>query len=127
MAVTIRGWLAGEAGQAFGRLRSFRFSDHLVWVLLLGLALLLAPVGAMADRVGGNVVFFMSALYALRGLAVLLSLIGGMSVVAGVLGGLAMLIVYPILAVVLLVMFAVGLSDTWLNVRGRIEARRRGE
>ncbi len=127
MAVAIRGWLAGEVDQTFGRLRSFRFSDHLVWVLLLGLVLVLAPVGALADRVGSNVVFFMSVLYVLRGLAVLLSLIGGVSVVAGVLGGLAMLIVYPILAVVLLVMLAVGLSDTWLNLRARIQARERGE
>lgn len=126
MAVSMRGWLSGEAGSVFGGLRSFRFNDHLVWLLLAGLVLIVAPVGAVADRVGGNVVLFMSLLYMLRGIAVVLTLIGGIPVLAGVLGGLAVLIVYPILALLLLIMLLVGLSDTWLHVRDRVSRRERG-
>jgi hypothetical protein len=77
LAVSVRDWLAGGAGRAFGRLRSFSFNDHLVWIWLLGLALIVAPIGGIADRVGGNAVLFMGLLYVLRGVAVLLSLVGG--------------------------------------------------
>ncbi len=126
MAVSLRSWLSGEAGSVLGGLRSFRFNDHLVWLLLGGLVLIVAPVGEVADRVGGNVVLFMSLLYILRGVAVALTLIGGVPVIAGVLGGLAVLILYPILALLLLLMLLVGLSDTWLHVRDRISARERG-
>ena len=53
------------------RLREFRFGDHLVWVLVLGLGLLVLPAGAWAERAGGNIVTVMGGLYLLRGLAVL--------------------------------------------------------
>jgi hypothetical protein len=123
LAVTIRGWLAGGSQGAFGQLRRFRFNDHLVWVWLAGLVLVLAPIGDIADRVGSNAVLFMGALYVVRGLAVLLSLVGGISLVAGILGGLVALLLYPILALLVVAMFVVGLGDTWLNVRARIQAR----
>lgn len=123
LAVTIRGWLAGGSQEAFGQLRRFRFNDHLVWVWLAGLVLVLAPIGDIADRVGSNAVLFMGALYVVRGMAVLLSLVGGISLLAGILGGLVALLVYPILALLLVAMLVVGLGDTWLNVRARIQAR----
>ncbi len=118
-AVSVRSWLAGEAGRAFGQLRRFRFNDHLIWFWLVGLVLVLAPAGELARRVGGNAVFFMGALYAVRGLAVVLSLIGGISIFAGVIGGLVALLVSPILAAGLGVMLVIGLGDTWLNLRSR--------
>ncbi len=120
LAVLARAWLRGDTRPVFGMLRSFRFNDHLVWLWLLGLILILAPVGPIAERVGGNAVFFMGALYVLRGMAVLLSLVGGISVMAGVLGGLVAVLVYPILALLLSVTLIVGLGDTWLNVRSRV-------
>jgi hypothetical protein len=124
VAVAIRAWLTGDSGTIFGKMRSFRFNDHLVWVWLVGLILVLAPVGPIAERIGGNAVFFMGALYILRGMAVLLSLVGGISVTAGVLGGLAAVLLYPILALMLSVMLIVGLGDTWLNVRSRVSRDR---
>jgi len=127
VAVAVRAWLGGECGTVFGKLRSFRFNDHLVWFWLLGLILILAPVGPIAERIGGNAVFFMGALYVLRGMAVLLSLVGGISATAGVLGGLVAVLVYPILALLLSVMLIVGLGDTWLNVRSRVKGRDSGE
>ncbi|HSG82263.1 MAG TPA: hypothetical protein VLC48_08440, partial [Gemmatimonadota bacterium] len=36
LAVSLRGWLAGDASSAFGRLRNFRFNDQLVWLWLTG-------------------------------------------------------------------------------------------
>ncbi|HSG82829.1 MAG TPA: hypothetical protein VLC48_11290, partial [Gemmatimonadota bacterium] len=67
-----------------------------------------------------NAVFFMGALYVLRGLAVLLSLVGGISVAAAVLAGAVAVLISPILALALCAMLVVGLGDTWLNVRDRI-------
>ncbi|UCC73041.1 MAG: hypothetical protein JSV86_00310 [Gemmatimonadota bacterium] len=123
LAVAVRDWMSGDAGRAFGRLRSFSFSDHLVWVWLLGLALIVAPIGSVADRIGGNAVLFMGLLYVLRGFAVLLSLVGGISVLMGVVGGLLAVLLYPLLAFFLAVALIVGLGDTWLNIRGRLRSR----
>lgn len=126
VAISVRSRLAGETA-IVGPLRSFRFNDHLVWLWLVGLALLLAPLGELAGRVGGNAALFMGLLYVLRGLAVFLSLVGGVSVMAGVLGGLVALLLYPVLALVLTAALLVGLGDTWLNVRERARHRDRGE
>lgn len=118
----------GVAGYILGRirgeprplppLRDFRFGDHLVWVLVLGLALLVLPAGAWAVRAGGNMVTVMGGLYLLRGLAVLVWL--GASVLSSgwAIGAwvLAALILYPVTAGAALVM---GISDTWLDLRAR--------
>ncbi len=126
LAVTVRDRLTGEGGRVFGRLRGFSFNDHLVWVWLLGLALIVAPFGGIADRVGGNAVLFMGLLYVLRGFAVMVSLVGGISVLAGVIGGLVALLLYPLLAFATAVALIVGLGDTWLNIRARPRSRDAG-
>lgn len=99
-------------------LREFRFGDHLVWVLVLGLGLLVLPAGAWAERAGGNIVTVMGGLYLLRGLAVLVWL--GASVLSSgwVIGAwvLAALVLYPVTVGASLVM---GISDTWLDLRSR--------
>ena len=99
-------------------LREFRFGDHLVWVLVLGLALLVLPAGAWAERAGGNMVTVMGGLYLLRGLAVLVWL--GASVLSSgwviAVWVLAALVLYPVTAGAALVM---GISDTWLDLRSR--------
>lgn len=110
------GRLAGR-GEPLGRLTEFRFPDLLVWVLIAGVALLVLPVAEWADRLGGNLVFFMAALYALRGLAVLVALVMAMVgaqvpvlLVLAVVG----LILYPIVAAGTLLL---GVTDTWLDLR----------
>ncbi len=123
LAVAVRDRMHGELGRGFGRLSGFSFNDHLVWVWLLGLALIVAPVGGIADRVGGNAVLFMGLLYVLRGFAVMLSLVGGISVLTGVVGGLVALLLYPLLAFATAVALIVGLGDTWLNIRARVRSR----
>lgn len=124
-AVSIRSRLAGEAG-IFGPFRSFRFNDHLIWLWLVGLTLLVAPVGEFAERVGSNAALFMGLLYALRGLAVFLSLVGGVSVLAGVVTGLVAVLLYPVLVMILVASVLVGLGDTWFNVRERFREQDRG-
>ncbi len=126
LAVTVREWLVGATGRSFGQLRSFSFSDHLVGIWLLGLALIVAPVGELADRIGGNAVLFMGLMYVLRGFAVFLSLTGGISMLVGIVGGLVALLLYPLLAFALVAALIVGLGDTWLNIRSRLRPRDSG-
>lgn len=98
-------------------LREFRFNDQLVWMLIVGLVLLLLPLGAVATRMGYNALFFMGCLYALRGVGIFLFLGGAApSVFMVVFGVLATVFLYPL---VLTAAVLVGLGDTWLDVRGR--------
>jgi len=97
-------------------LKEFRFRDELVWLLIAGLALLVFPLGEAALRAGSNVTAFMAALYALRGLAVLVALVGVPGPGTIVLAVVVALILYP---VVMTATLLVGLSDTWLDLRAR--------
>ena len=98
-------------------LREFRFNDQLVWVVIAGLVLVALPPGAGASRIGLNALFFMAALYALRGMAVFLFFAGGAPSVLSILFGvLVAVFLYPL---VLTAALLVGLGDTWLDIRGR--------
>jgi hypothetical protein len=102
----------------FGRLRDFRFSDHLVWVAIAGMVLVVMPFGAALTRTGGNLLAFMGVLYALRGFAVMLWLFGTPGVLGAVFGAVVFLLLYPIVMVTTMM---VGLTDTWLNLRANKE------
>lgn len=103
--------------QALGPLRDFRFNDHLVWLFLGGLLLLVSRGSEALARAGANAVVFMGALYAVRGAGVLMFLSGGMSLFGYVLVGLGMIFVPPL---VLTGAVVVGIGDTWLDVRTRM-------
>jgi hypothetical protein len=106
-----------------GPVRGFRFSDHLIWLLIAGLCLLVLPLGRAAFRIGENAALFMGALYLLRGVAILLW-IGAAAVTSvwsGVLLGLAALLLYPLVLGTALVL---GLSDTWIDLRARLSRAR---
>src|SRR5690606_1867006 len=92
----------------------------MVWLLVAGIALIVAPVGGAAMRTGANLIAFMGALYALRGLGVVLSLAGGTGAVGVLLATLAVLFLYPM---VMAAAFLVGLTDTWLDLRGLTPSR----
>jgi len=102
--------------EALGPLREFRFSDGVVWLLIAGLLLLVLPVDDVARRVGSNLLAFTGVLYALRGLAVALMLLGS----PGPLGILAtvavVLVLFPI---VMAAAFVIGLTDMWFDLRTR--------
>jgi hypothetical protein len=105
-------------------LREFRFNDSLVWVAIAGLGLLALPGGEGVARAGYNLLVFMGALYALRGIAVFVFLArGARSATSLVIGTLAALFFYQL---VLTAALLVGLGDTWLDVRGRAVAAARG-
>lgn len=100
----------------FGPLRDFRFRDELVWLVVIGAALVVLPLGVAATRTGTNVLLFMAALYAVRGFAVILALFGSPSLLGALFGALLFFMLYPIVMATTLM---VGLSDTWLDLRAR--------
>ena len=117
VCVYLVGRLRGEVS-ALPPLGRFRFGQHLVWVLVGGLALLVLPAGAWADRAGVNLVMLMGGLYALRGTAVLVwlgaSVISSGRIIAA--AAIAALLFWPVAVGAALV---VGIGDTWLDLRSR--------
>ena len=111
--------LARAGGESIGPLREFRFNDQLVWVLIAGLMVLLGSSG-LPGRIGTNAVVFFGALYALRGVAVVLFVSGGVSFLGGVLFLLGFLLVAPL---VISGAFIIGLGDTWLDLRARAKTK----
>lgn len=102
-------------------LREFAFPNDLVWLLIAGIALLVVPGLSDAwNRVGSNALVFMAALYALRGLAVLVVIGGAPGPFGLFVGLLAVLFLYPL---VMATAVLVGLTDTWLDIRARRGAR----
>jgi len=129
-ALAVAWWAFGRVsggGRPLGTLTEFRFPDALVWVLIGGVALLLIPLTGWAPRLGSNLVVFMAALYALRGLAVVVAL-----VLAMVGSQVAILIALSVVAIVLYPIVVagtvlLGVTDTWLDLRsGRRAANDEG-
>ena len=118
-ALGVAWWLYAHLSRSqlpgLGSLREFRFNDQLVWVVILGLVALLGSSGLIA-RFGTNAVVFMGTLYALRGLAVVLFLTGGLSLFGGVLFVGLFVFFAPFVVVGA---FVIGLGDTWLDLRAR--------
>lgn len=105
--------------QGVGPLRDFRFNDHLVWVFIAGVVLLLTPWEDVVTRVGANAVVFMGALYALRGAAVILFVSGGLSLFGYVMLVFGLVFLPPL---VLTGAMVIGIGDTWLDVRRRLRS-----
>ncbi len=121
-ALGVAWWLYQRIGfgddQALGSVRYFGFNDHLVWVLIIGLLLVFAQLGESPTRVGANFAVFMTVLYALRGVGVVVFVNEGLTFL-----GLLMLILGVLFAAPILVGFAalLGIADTWLDLRRRVE------
>ncbi len=109
--------LSSGSDQGVGPLRDFRFNDHLVWVFIAGVVLLLTPWEDLLARVGANTVVFMGALYALRGASVILFLSGGLSLFGYVMLIFGLVFLPPL---VLTGAMVIGIGDTWLDVRRRL-------
>jgi len=106
--------------RGIGPLGGFRFNDHLVWLIIAGLALVAVRSGDALTRVGANLAVFMGALYALRGAGVVIFVNRGLS-----LFGFVMLVLGFLFAAPAVIGFAViiGIGDTWLDLRARVGAR----
>jgi hypothetical protein len=100
-----------------GPLAGFRFPDEMVWVLILGIALILGFGWEEGwGRAGANLVAFAGALFALRGAAVLLHLSGGVGWMGGLLLAVGLVLAAP---VVVAGASVVGLGDAWMDFRSR--------
>ena len=122
-ALGVAWWLYRRLGfhddQGLAPVRQFAFNDHLVWVLIAGLVLVVTRMSDGAGRVGANLAVFMTALYALRGAGVVAFVNGGLSLFGALMFVLGVLFAAPVV-----VGFAalLGIADTWLNLRARAEA-----
>jgi len=116
--------MSPRSGLGLSDLRDFRFADALVWVLIAGAVLLLVAEWSVGwGRLGMNLMTFMGALYMLRGLAVILVLLGGLSFGGGLLLALALVLAGPLVAVGTML---VGVGDSWLDLRDWVTRRRAG-
>jgi len=106
----------GSREEVIGPVGGFRFNDHLVWVMIGGLALVLVRMGDLVTRLGANVVVFMGALYALRGAGVVMFVSGGLSALGYALVVAGLFLAAP---VVLGLAIVIGIGDTWLDLRAR--------
>lgn len=109
--------LTNSRESGLGRLKDFRFNDQLVWVFVGGLLLLVTRAGEPLGRVGANAVVFMGALCAVRGAAVVVFVSGGVSLIGFFVVAVGLVLV-P--ALVLGGALVIGLSDVYLDVRGRV-------
>jgi len=109
--------LARGRSDGLAPLREFRFNDQLIWVFIGGMGLALLGWSGATERLGANALVFMAALYALRGGAVVLAGTGGISFLGVVLLILALLLLAPVL---LAGAVALGVGDTWLDLRTRM-------
>lgn len=96
---------------------SFRFNDHLIWLMVAGLMLMVMPGDGGMRRIGANVAAFMAGLYAFRGGAVVAFVSGGISLLGTVLIVGAFLLAAPFLLGFALFL---GIADTWLDLRARV-------
>ena len=100
-----------------GRFRDFRFNDHLVWGAIFTLGLILVPLPAPVPAIALNLLVVWAGLYVLRGLAILCAILAPTPTLLKLLAaGFAFLLIPVALGACL----ALGLADTWLNIRGRL-------
>jgi len=118
LAFSIYNRLSGvKIGPALGPLTEFRFNDQIIWALAVGLTLSLLPAFSEGRNAGFNLLLFFGALYAIRGLGVLAWISRGRYLFIILLS----LIPQGILLLGVLAL-ALGLGDTWLDLRRRPRA-----
>lgn len=104
-------------GDPLPKLREFRFSDQLIWGVVIALVTLVFPGVRALHTIGGNFAAFFGGLYVLRGLGI----VAAMAAAAGV-GGPFVAILASFITIILMpiVMFgalALGVTDTWVDWR----------
>jgi hypothetical protein len=99
-------------------LRDFRFSDHLVWGLIAGVVLFVLPVPGAWRGTGMNLLLFFGALYAVRGLGVVVWYLEASGAGPPLIAALVVLALV-LSAPAVLGLGLVGLGDTWMDWRHR--------
>ena len=105
-------------GDDLARLRDFRFNDHWIWSVIVGLVLALLPALQALRPLGVNMLVFFGALYAIRGAGVLAWFLRPGRSLLGLVVGVALLLLLRDGAAIALGL--VGLGDTWADWRRRI-------
>ena len=121
-ALLLSWWLfiffSGRSEEALGPVKNFRFNDHLIWMLVVGIFLLFTRWSEPLQRLGSNAVVFIGALCAVRGAAVIVFITGGFSVLGYAMTLFGLVIVPPI---VLGGAVLIGIADIYLDFRKRSE------
>jgi len=97
--------------------RAFRFNDHLIWGAIFTLILMLLPLPQNGRTVAANLLLVWAGLYAARGLAVISALLASAPALFKIVLGVLAVVVNPIAIGGCL---AIGLADTWLDIRARL-------
>jgi hypothetical protein len=108
---------AVKIGPPLSPLTEFRFNDQLVWGVAVGATLCLLPTFADGRTAGFNLLAFFGVLYLLRGLGVLAWITKGRYLVLGILS-----LIPPFGVMLGVLALALGLGDTWLDLRRRAQA-----
>jgi hypothetical protein len=103
-----------EIGPRLSPLAEFTFNDQLVWGLAVGATLCLLPAFEEGRSAGYNLLLFFGALYLIRGIGILAWMARGRYVYIVILGLIPQVFV--------IVTLALGLGDTWLDLRKRAKA-----
>lgn len=107
-------------GSPLGRLRDFRFNDQLVWGLIVGFIIVFLPTLGAFRGLGRNLLVFLGALYAVRGLGVLAWFISPGMIMQTALVAFAV-ILWPLAQAMVpyaaIATFGLGLGDTWADWR----------
>ena len=106
-----------KIGPPLSPLTEFRFNDQLVWGVAVGATLCLLPTFADGRNAGFNLLAFFGTLYLLRGLGVLAWITKGRYLVLGILS-----LIPPFGVMLGVLALALGLGDTWLDLRRRAKA-----
>ena len=100
-----------QIGPPLSPLTEFTFNDQLVWGLAVGATLCLLPAFEEGRNAGYNLLLFFGALYLIRGIGILAWMARGRYVYVVILSLLPQVFV--------IVTLALGLGDTWLDLRKR--------
>jgi hypothetical protein len=115
------GWyrrLASRPGGAPAeKFADFRFTDQLVWLVVLCVSAFVLPVPQELQDLIANVMVAVGGLYVARGAAITWGLISAFPTFVLVIVGVGVLFIMP---VALGGWFALGLADTWVDFRRRM-------
>lgn len=103
-------------GSPLAPLRTFGFSDQLIWALVAGITFMVLPAFAPLSGLGKNIVVFFGALYTLRGYGIFAWFSSRRAAVVGTVVAIATL---PLSLVTVPAALGLGLSDTWFDWRRR--------
>ena len=106
-------------GPPLGRIRDFRFSDHLVWGVVAGLVMVVVAPSTGIRYAGVNLLVFFGALYVLRGFGVLWWFVASSRLTVALMVLLGVLLAPVAVPAFVALALGLGVGDTWLDWRNR--------